>query len=524
MVLQQILIKTCACRTRWQVQKMLQNKSAVVVQLVDFSSCDFGLRRKFSNQQAMRTKWLQNRKDAFTSFIPIEYSHDRQIAIQSIRHQAHCIKEISTSLQNDKSIALEAVKKSGQTLQLLSESLRDDFDIVLQAVLNDGWSFNSASYRLKNDMEIVLTAMKDKPILDYVTRDIVTREVSLEAVKLHGYSLGDIDEELKKDEEIVYEAVKKDGFIVLKYASPELTQNQTFMHRVVLLDVFPFFESIGTMDYNVDKEFITKLFSQAMNDEHEALKIIELHPKAMEFISPQFQTKQFALEAIKLNGGAYNHLSEELRMDRECFTAALAQKNLRDILVHAPVELQQDRDLVMLAIKSSGANFEYVLPEFKNDGEMIMQALNDEGYILECASNDVQNDREFIVQAVKSCECVILDLFQAEWSHDPDFIVELSALNPHAVFSCGRILPGLFNNGTLDRDLVKKVLELNGEALSYFLGQGLDDEELKIIALRQNGYVYEYSFELFEERMKTCYPGLYLVEMDYSQFSNCNHS
>ena len=129
--------------------------------------------------------------------------------------------------QSSREEVLKAVKVSGFFLFLASDKFGSDREIVLNAVKTCGWALYKASDELKGDREIVLNAVKCKKGFSGVILNTIAdnfnddREVIFEAVRRDGFALRYSSKDLKADREIVLAAVKSDR-VALQYASKDL--------------------------------------------------------------------------------------------------------------------------------------------------------------------------------------------------------------------------------------------------------------------------------------------------------------
>jgi hypothetical protein len=114
--------------------------------------------------------------------------------------------------------------------------MKNDREIVLAAVTRAPEAFQNASDDLKRDRDVVLEAVKKNgEVLRYARAMNDYREIVLEAVKRDPVALEYASDELKNDREIVRVAVEKDGLALL-YASDELKNNPEIVHVAVEKD------------------------------------------------------------------------------------------------------------------------------------------------------------------------------------------------------------------------------------------------------------------------------------------------
>ena len=63
--------------------------------------------------------------------------------------------------------------------------------------------------------------------------------------------------------------------------------------------------------------------------------------------------------------------------------------------------MQQDREVVLEAVKTWGRVLEFASEELKTEREVVLEAVKQYGLALSYASEELQNDREVVLVAVK---------------------------------------------------------------------------------------------------------------------------
>ncbi len=135
------------------------------------------------------------------------------------------------------------------------------------------------------------------------------REVVLEAVKQDGYALQLSSEELRGDREVVLEAVRQNGF-ALQCVSGVLRE---------------------------DREVV--------------LEAVKRNGNALQFASEELRgNHEVVLEVVRQNGYALRLSSEELRGDRESFLDRVREKGF--VLRNTSDDLKRDREIVLEAVTS----------------------------------------------------------------------------------------------------------------------------------------------------------------------------
>ena len=71
----------------------------------------------------------------------------------------------------------------------------------------------------------------------------------------------------------------------------------------------------------------------------------------------------------------------------------------------ASPELQNDREIVLEAIRQNNADLTFILslalPQLRNDREIILEAVRQDGWLLTYASPELRNDREIVLAALR---------------------------------------------------------------------------------------------------------------------------
>ena len=102
------------------------------------------------------------------------------------------------------------------------------------------------------------------------------------------------------------------------------------------------------------------------------------------------------MAAVKAKGVALAHASKELQNDKEIVLEAVKQD--ADAFKFASKELKWDKE-VFLTIKMRGraSALEFASSEIQDEKELVITALEDDGIALKHASTKIQNDKKFIM-------------------------------------------------------------------------------------------------------------------------------
>lgn len=131
----------------------------------------------------------------------------------------------------------------------------------------------------------------------------------------------------------------------------------------------------------------------------------------------KYAPRAMVLRAVKRDGMALEHASEQMKNDFSIVEAAVNNTNwslqfaskrmvqrwveiCASDLQYASEEMKGDRDVVMAAIRRYGGALQYASEDMKNDRELVLEALQNHGS-LRHASPTLQCDRDIVMAAVK---------------------------------------------------------------------------------------------------------------------------
>jgi len=234
-------------------------------------------------------------------YVSNEFKNDPSIVLEAVKQNGHALEYTPDELKGRPSIVLEAVKQNGLALGYASNELKNDEILVLKAVEEDGNALTYASIELKNNPNIVLIAVKQTDnALKYASDKLKNdHDIVLEAVKLNIRTLSYASKELKNDPNYILELMKECGNDAVHYAS--------YLARRAIVNGYPLIEE--TFDENI------------------------------------------VLEAVKQNGLALQHASNELKSSYKFILEAVKQNPVA--LLHASSELQKNTNLIIEAACSS---------------------------------------------------------------------------------------------------------------------------------------------------------------------------
>ncbi len=158
------------------------------------------------------------------------------------------------------------------------------------------------------------------------------KPIFIKVARCFGSSIFDINENLKKDREIVLAAIQYYGY-ALKYADESLKKDR----EIVLAAV--------------------KQQGYALKYADESLK----------------KDREIVLAAVKQQGYALKYADSTFKKDREIVLIAIQQTS--EALKYADQTLKKDREFILTAVQQNGWAFQFADKSLKNDQEFILRCL-----------------------------------------------------------------------------------------------------------------------------------------------------
>lgn len=220
-----------------------------------------------------------------------------------------------------------------------------------------------------------------------------------------------------------------------------------------------------------------------------------------ERIQPYLHDSDVLNHALMANGSLYEHLPEELRLDRGIACLAAGNGGLSLEKVEEP--LKKDLGVVLQAIAKNPFNIQFAEKSLRLEPDTVMEAvfvLSKQEYpdlkrfFNDCVSRSLRNNKEFMVRAIQLIPGCFRYAFAA-LRQDPDLMMAY-ARGGGRVFH-DKLTPEMANDPELMLNLIKAAKEPMDPFNS--IGTALQDD--KDFALASVGLV-KYSVLRFSERLQ----------------------
>lgn len=244
------------------------------------------------------------------------------------------------------------------------------------------------------------------------------------ALMTNGGVLQYASDEFKSDKDLIKLAYEADGSSsALRYASDELKSDKDFILELVQIagthvisdasDALFDMEFINLFDPKDLDFLIEDRFDLIKENKPLVLNILSSNGYSFRYLPDDWKNDfEVAKAACEHNSNAYEHISDELKGNRELLLAAISQQfgSAGEALMHASDELKADRDIAKIAVRSYGASLCCLSDTLKNDKEIIKLALYSRSQLSEalpCIPDELLSDREF----AKELMCIEGDIY-----------------------------------------------------------------------------------------------------------------
>lgn len=253
--------------------------------------------------------------------------------------------------------------------KLLPKNLQLDRKFIISLLTNNNEIFEYVDEIFKDDAEIVMhainlhtTAEENKRAFDTVKKCPLLKYAS---------------DNIKKNYQIVFEAVKRDGDSI-NYASIELKNNT----QIIL-------ESIAT---GGGLSSFIKLPSNLQTRDN-LLLAVKNGFSIIQQLPPVFiGDRQVILEIVKNYGDSLLNVRSEFKDSFDIVLAAV--KNRGSALKYASVNLKNNKEIVTAAVKNNGLALEFASDNLKNDLQIVKLAIENVPKSIQFASNNLRNMKD----------------------------------------------------------------------------------------------------------------------------------
>ena len=203
-----------------------------------------------------------------------------------------------------------------------------------------------------------------------------------------------------------------------------------------------------------------------------------------------------AIVAVTQNNASLRHVSKIVFSDRSFMLIAIEKDPL---LLEQHSEFNDDREVVMKAVSTSGDTLRYASKRLKGDKEVVAKA---SPHALQYASEELQNDKKLMLKAISGFPYILKACKETRLGEDRDFVLAAVKVRGTALHGASEALQdddevvraAMQQDASAFRDASKRLRANRTLAIAaiaatpmslYFLEPPLrDDEELKYLATK----------------------------------------
>ena len=219
---------------------------------------------------------------------------------------------------------------------------------------------------------------------------------------------------------------------------------------------------------------------------HIAQALIFVFPRRAPIITSLFSNNQeIVLAAVSQTDEALRFASDELQQDRDVMLAAVKHNGL--MLGNASAALKNDKEVVLAAVTQNSKALRFASDELQQNKEIMLAAVKQQSNVLK--HNVLTLDNEFMVAAVKQ-NGMALEFASAALKNDKKVVLAAVIQNGMAL----RFASDALQN---NEEVVLAAIKQNGMALKFASNALQNNRELVLEAIKQNGayLFYAYAFK-----------------------------
>lgn len=295
----------------------LQRKSyfrcLMLVVLPFVSNLIFGIYDLTNKQQQNQLSQKNGQDDMSLKNASAERKEDKQQVMSAVMQKGMALKFAPDDLKKDRDIVLAAVRQNGLALQFASDDLKKDKDVGLAAVSQNGLVLEDLPENLQKDEDIVLAAVKQNP------EAIRKAKVLNEAIIFHAYNLtkpltlaiANINFAIKNNSSFSEQLVKMYG-----NSTVEITVDKAFLKNALWRDhkLIQYIPKDILYDYDFVRELLTP---ELIKDRQFIISLVKKEGLILELLPDYQNDKEVVLEALKVNKAAIEFVSDELKKDED---------------------------------------------------------------------------------------------------------------------------------------------------------------------------------------------------------------
>ncbi|KAG2372678.1 hypothetical protein C9374_000754 [Naegleria lovaniensis] len=408
----------------------------------------------------------------------------------------------------------------------------DDFDQAKLALGDGRCLLAQLSERLRDNEEMVMHAIRCNPSKNctlYASERLKQdRRFSMQSLRFYADNDSWLPIELENDKEFILELLNTP--ITDMYGNIQEDMIQSCVPQ--LIDKLPT-SILNELPVNVKlhvflQSFLKDVWCQSLKDVwKEGLQILYELPDEYYRVHTNYQQRKqlrrgrFATsmnnvlendplktlwEQVLTRMYKYDCAAEDF-LDEECFWR---REDWELFFQFAPLEMRNDRNFAIQAVKAHGLFFHHILPKFQNDRQFVLKVLDAHGNLLNDVLEHFLNDKQVILTALQSRNPCSFSDIPTQFHDDRDCFWAAIENNACYVSDALEIFQRFFEPS--DREGIIDIIKRNGKVFMHVPGHLLMDADFILQCVKANPTIVDrilsakvlLTSEIVTECMKYC--------------------
>ena len=405
------------------------------------------------------------------------FKEDHELMLDLIRKNPTILVSLSDENKRntyvaDKDFAITLVDKEPYILPYLNDFIHDK-DVVMTAVKGDVRTSSYIPPELRNDETFALELVDYNPILYNALSDRVQNISEIQKATID--KLNEIAKSQQPDKETIIDNIKIGMYeydsVLTQY--PEYRNDPDVVMAAIEIDM----EELKNSDLKSDRNFILQVLETEPNqdivkymdsklfaDQDIAEKLMEINPNNYKYLASYHpDNKEMLKTALKNSSTSFDYIDPNL-LDKELVLEAV-KINPGILNTYNGNKYNDDRDIILEAVKTDGLALRFASNELKDDFEVVLTAMKNNVYAFSEASERLHDHYGLAIMAAQDISNI--RFISTDLRSDPAFRDEcldvLQHKQPLSEFFINRYFSPINTNEKTpeDRENEKKMLQDN---------------------------------------------------------------
>jgi hypothetical protein len=328
-------------------------------------------------------------------------------------------------------------------LKYISSEILKNEDFMRKMMYWDPRAFQFVDDSLKNKTRFMNKVKSDLPneFLEFCTEDQKNnKDFVLESFRKSIFNFKHVSQELKEDEEFIFENLIKPGCrkefpFVMRYISEKLWNNIVFFKKIlkfhpeaVLKNVSEkYFTNHDIVKFAIKLDFqLMKYFPFVYENDETMMEYLNIEPRVLKFASEKLKNdKKIVKKAFNKQHDSLEFASDKIRGNIEFMKKCV--KKYGHAVKYAEFPLNFDEELAMLAIENNPTSLKYLPNQLKSSESLVLLACQKNGTCIKFAADSLLTNVNIIKTAFQTIPTKISMTYYVprKLLLDRDFTIEM---------------------------------------------------------------------------------------------------